>query len=274
MDYKKLNEGLKDIQNGDVGFIKKKIYKVGINNYKVPIKMFYPKVENHFNTIADVSAYASLPADKKGINMSRFSIVITECSKDSISSEAIEKILLKLQTEVECKNAYVKFKFDYLTEVFAPVTKFKSWFNIPVVMEGILEDGVIKKYITVEVNYTSLCPCSKEISKYGAHNQKSMARVKVELKNTTIHFEELKSLVDKASSCPIFNSLKRIDEKWVTEKAYENPAFTEDTSRGIAEQLDEWLDQKINDYIVVTENYESIHQSHAVGVITAGRKLK
>ena len=275
MDYKIHNEGLPDIQNEASDFIKSDIFKVGINNYKVPIKIFYPETQQHFSTIATVSAYASLPRDKKGVNMSRFSMVVTECAKDSIGSEATEKILFKLKEDVESKNTYVKLRFDYLCKVKAPVTKLESWFSIPVVMEGSLVDGVMKKFLTVEVNYTSLCPCSKEISEAGAHNQRSVSRITVELNKETITFEDLKAIVDKSSSCPIFNTLKRADEKWVTEEAYNNPAFTEDTCRKIAANLDVWIKtNRINDYVVVTENFESIHQSSAIAVMNAGKKLK
>ena len=141
-------------------------------------------------------------------------------------------------------------------------------------MEGELVNGHIRKFTTVEINYTSLCPCSKEISKYGSHNQRSVARVKVELGKENIDFEDLKEIVDKSVSCPICNTLKRIDEKYVTEKAYENPKFCEDICREISEKLDKWLDKKILDYVVVTEHFESIHQSNAISIINAGRELR
>ena len=101
MDVEKANEGLPDINESETGFIKKHIHKVGINNYKVPIKIYYPGGNTFFSTISAVSAYASLPEDKKGINMSRFSIIITECAKDSIGLEAISKMLLKLKEFVK-----------------------------------------------------------------------------------------------------------------------------------------------------------------------------
>lgn len=273
-NYKEMNKNLPDIQNKTEDFVKKSIHKVGITNYKVPIKLYYPNTDKHFSTIAKVSAYASLPSDKKGVNMSRFSQTITACAKDNISHEAITQMLIKLKENLECENIYVKLRFDYLYKTLAPESKIASWFNIPIIMEGELVDDVISKFITVEVNYTSLCPCSKEISKYGAHNQRSMARIKVELGNEILRFEDFKEIVDLSVSCPIFNTLKRIDEKFVTEKAYDNPSFSEDAARNIAKRLDKWLDREINDYSVVTENYESIHQSNAVAIITAGRNLK
>lgn len=273
INYKLLNKNLPDIQNNGNDFFKKQIYKVGINNYKVPLKLYYPKTEEYFNTIATVSAYASLSPDKKGINMSRFSQAITEYAKDNVGHKALKEILLKLKKEIESDNVYIKFKFNYLMKVIAPKSKIKSWFNIPIIMEGKLECNNIRNFLTMEINYTSLCPCSKEISKSGAHNQRSVARITIELGEETLHFEDLKEIVDKSVSCPIFNTLKRIDEKWVTERAYNNPQFSEDSCRNIAEQLDKWLDEKILDYVVVTENQESIHQSNAISIINAGREL-
>lgn len=276
MDYKELNKGLPDLQNDSKeGFIKKAIYKVGINNYKVPIKVFYPENKIEFNTIATVSAYASLPAENKGVNMSRFSETITRCAKNSLGSEAIVKILNELKEKVGAENTYVKLRFDYLTKVTAPVSKIESWFNIPVTLEGELENDKIKRFMTIETNYMSLCPCSKGMSEKNAHNQRSQARIKIELNNNIIYFENLKQLVDESSSCPIWNTLKRVDEKYVTDYSYEHAAFTEDTCRAIADKLDKWItDNLINDYVVVSENFESIHQSNAIAVINAGRKLK
>ncbi|MDD2756587.1 MAG: GTP cyclohydrolase, FolE2/MptA family, partial [Methanothrix sp.] len=222
----------------------------------------------------NVSAYISLNSNKKGVNMSRFSQVITEKAKDKIGSQAIEEILKALHKELENDNIYIKFSFNYLTKVKAPKSKIISWFDIPITMEGELVNGKIKKFMTVDINYTSLCPCSKEISKYGAHNQRSVAKIKVELNDKELMFEELKAIVDKSVSCPIYNTLKRVDEKWVTERAYENPYFSEDICRNISSELDLLLDKKIIDYVITTEHFESIHQSSAVTIMNAGRNLK
>jgi GTP cyclohydrolase I len=275
MNYKELNKGLPDIQNNATDFIQKKIYKVGINNYHIPLKLHYPEKDVYFNTIAKASAYASLTKDKKGVNMSRFSECITESVKDNLGSTAIAEILQVLKTKLEAHDAYIKFKFDYLTKVKAPESKLESWFNIPCILSGeINENNEIRKYLEVEVNYTSLCPCSKEISEDGAHNQRSVAKITLELASDLITFEEIKEIVDDSCSCPIYNTLKRIDEKYVTERAYNNPKFSEDACREIAFKLDTWIESgKIKDYVVVTQNFESIHQSDAVAVISAGKEL-
>ncbi len=275
-NYKELNKDIPDIQNTDTNFIKKHIHKVGINNYKIPLKIYYPSNDIYFNTIARVSAYASLSEDKKGIDMSRFSECITHWSKDRLCSEAVEYILKDLKDKIKADNCYVKFRFDYLVKVNAPKSKIESWFNIPVMVEGnISKENIIRKFVTTEINYTSLCPCSKEISSpKGAHNQRSMCRIKVETNKDSIYFEEFKEIVDKHSSYPIYNTLKRIDEKEVTEKAYNNPKFCEDTARGVSQKLDEWIKkEKILDYVVVAENFESIHQSNAISIINAGKEL-
>jgi len=269
---------LPDIQNTTTGFIKKHIYKVGINNYKLPIGIWEPNKKITFNTIAKVSTYASLRNDKKGTNMSRLSHYITECAKDHMCSDALLHMLKGLKQKMEADDCYVKLRYDYLTKVISPESKIESWFNIPVVIEGeINQFDEIKKYITVNINYTSLCPCSKEMSIENAHNQRSNCRIKIEqnLNYPDILFEDLKSIVDKHCSCPIYNTLKRPDEKYVTDKMYNNPKFCEDTARGVAQELDKMIEIKhILDYVIVAENFESIHQSNAVAVITAGKKLK
>lgn len=145
--------------------------------------------------------------------------------------------------------------------------------------EGRLVNGEKRFFLHANVLYASLCPCSKEISDYGAHNQQSYADVTVELadmkadKHETYWFEELVEAVEKSSSAPIVNALKRVDEAYQTELMYENPVFVEDMVRKVAVELDKDLDGRIKDYLVIVNHYESIHSSIAVSVINAGRDL-
>jgi GTP cyclohydrolase I len=143
-------------------------------------------------------------------------------------------------------------------------------------MEGKLIDGVVKLYLTVSVLYASLCPCSKEISDYGAHNQRSVADVTVELDESkgVMWIEELIDIVERCSSAPIINALKRVDEAYQTELMYENPRFVEDMVRLIGQELDKEMDKRIVDYSVVVNHYESIHSSTACAVICAGKELR
>jgi MptA/FolE2 family GTP cyclohydrolase len=142
-----------------------------------------------------------------------------------------------------------------------------------VTFEGEQKASKAKLFLTVDVPYTSVCPCSKEISKYGAHVQRSVASIKVQLIEM-VRIEELIKVVEGCASCEMFSVLKRQDEKFVTETSYENPAFVEDMSRDIATQLDAMLDTKIADYYVVVNHFESIHPHDAVCIITAERELQ
>ena len=146
--------------------------------------------------------------------------------------------------------------------------------------EGRLINGEKRYYLSANVLYASLCPCSKEISDYGAHNQQSYADVTVELNKENLStgnkfwFEELIEAVEESCSAPIVNALKRVDEAYQTELMYENPVFVEDMVRKVGEKLDVHLDSRIKDYLVVVNHFESIHSSTAVSVINAGRDLR
>lgn len=255
------------------------INKVGIRNLKLPInvvKRYSRNTESYnlVNTIADISVYTSLNPAAKGANMSRYSIVMHEVIKDSITTNILDNTLDKLANTLESKNSYVKFKFPYFIEKEAPVSKIKSIMTYDCILSGEMIDGTKKKYLTVTVPYTSLCPCSKEISEFGAHNQFSTATVTVELIHC-LWIEDLIELVEKVASCPIWTTLKRPDEKYVTETAYNNPKFVEDMSRDISIELDKLVDIKVvSDYSIVINHNESIHNHIATAIISKGKNLK
>jgi len=184
-------------------------------------------------------------------------------------------LLSECKSRLKSDNAFVRIKFDYFLKRKAPVSGIESHMDYRGSMEGKLIDGVTRLYLTVNVLYASLCPCSKEISDYGAHNQRSVADVTVELDEShgVMWIEELIDVVERCSSAPIINALKRVDEAYQTELMYENPRFVEDMVRLIGQELDEELDKRIKDYSVVVNHYESIHSSTACAVITAGREL-
>lgn len=247
--------------------------KVGIRQLKVPISLKRRSDKQVINTIADVSVYTSLNEEVKGVNMSRYAIVLHEAIKDHIGADIIETLLDKLSTVLESRDSYVKFRFPYFIEKEAPVSKMKGYLDYECTLEGTMINGEKRKYLTVDVNYTSLCPCSKEISQYGAHNQPSTASVKIELKKF-VWIEDVVDLVENLASCQIFSVLKRPDEAYVTEHAYENPKFVEDMARDTAVALDKWLDDSIEDYVVVINHFESIHNHVATCITDAGRRLK
>jgi GTP cyclohydrolase I len=154
--------------------------------------------------------------------------------------------------------------FPYFVNKQAPVTGVQSLLDYDVTFIGEIRDGKPTMYIKVIVPVTSLCPCSKEISDYGAHNQRSHVTVQVRTKGF-IWIEELIDLVEGQASCELYGLLKRPDEKYVTEMAYDNPKFVEDMVRDVATQLNE--DDRISSYVVESENFESIHNHSAYALI-------
>jgi GTP cyclohydrolase I len=276
----KKNSDLPDTQRQVSGFPKKIIKKVGIRNVKLPLKIVRRDGSINYSS-GDISIYTDLNKAVRGSNMSRYRILIDDylVHKDLNLREMIREMLPATREKLEATNAFIKIKFDYFLALNAPVSKIDCFHRFPCVLEGILtqENGidVYKYYLTVNVNYTSLCPCSKNISQYGAHNQRSNAEIKVELNNDKIMWiEDIIDLVEQCASAPIRNILKRNDELYQTELMYENPMFVEDMSRVIAEKLDFYLDKEINDYCIIVEHQESIHQHDCLAILNAGRRLQ
>ena len=277
MPVKKHRHELPDVQERTSGFPKKYIKKVGIRQVKVPLK-----VQRKDGTInicsADISMYSSLKKEEKGTNMSRYRILIEEylINKDLVLHDFIHELLQATRIKLKQDNAYVKIQFPYYFIQKSPVSDISSYMDINVAFEGELVSDKVELTLTVRVPYTSCCPCSKEISLHGAHNQRSFAEVKVTLneKNGILWIEDIYDLVTKLASAPIINGLKREDEKWQTELMFEQPRFVEDMVRLIGEQLDKELDKRITDYVIVCNHEESIHTHDATAILTAGRILK
>jgi len=280
---------LADIQEQTDGFPQKEIKKVGIRGVQVPLKVL--RKDGTINqSSADVSVYTNLNDKVKGANMSRYRIVLEEylIGKDLNLREYLRELLKATRERLGATDSYVKIKFDYFMVNTAPASKLKSYMNYKCCIEGKHkefcgtynnvdgEHSIEEIYLTVQVPYTSLCPCSKEISDYGAHNQRSFADVKVKLVDGEICWiEDIIETIESIASAPIINGLKREDEAYQTEQMYENPRFVEDMVRLIAEKLDnDYLDKTISDYSVVVNHEESIHLHNAVAVITAERDLQ
>jgi len=248
----------------------KKINKVGIRE-------MYSEVEFNNKVIpGNFSMYVSLISNK-GIHMSRLPQVILEKSPIQINKDYLKNVLDTMgeRSGDFCEDYYIKISFDYLRKIFSPVTHLKHPVRVPIKIKVEKKNNEYKFYLEAIVSYTSLCPCSKEISEYSAHNQRSEATITVEL-GAMDYFSAIKKLIDaveNTSSCRIYGLLKREDEKYVTEKAYENPRFVEDMSRGVAEQLDKLIDREIKDYSIVINHFESIHQHNAVAILNYGERL-
>lgn len=272
----KTNADIPDIQNTLDGFPKKYIPKVGSRDATVPIKII--RKDGSVNQCTGkMSMYTDLTPEVKGTNMSRYRILIEEILQQDeyYIHEVVPHLLQECKSRLKSDNAYVKIKFDYFLKRKAPVSGIESHMDYRGNMEGRLVNGVERLYLTVDVMYASLCPCSKEISDYGAHNQRSVANVTVEIDESkgVLWIEDIIDMVERSASAPIINALKRVDEAYQTELMYENPVFVEDMVRKVAVELDKELDNRIKDYSVVVNHYESIHTSVAVAVISAGREL-
>lgn len=273
----KLKADLPDIQESKDGFIKKHIKKVGIMNTLVPLKV--QRKDGSVNvSSATIDIYSDLNKETKGVNMSRYRIIIEEMliDKELVLGDLVRELLNEVAKRLKASDAYVKIKFPYHTVKVAPASGVKSHMDYVCSLEGKLVNGKHEIFLTVTVPYTSCCPCSKEISDYGAHNQRSFADVTVQVdeKQGVFWIEDIIDIVESEASAPIINSLKREDEAFQTEKMYERPRFVEDMVRNISHRLDKELDKRIADYAVVTRHEESIHTHDAVAIITAGRGLQ
>jgi GTP cyclohydrolase IB len=240
------------------------INKVGVKNIRYPITVL-DKAKGFQHTVASVNMYVGLPHRFKGTHMSRF-VEILNKYKGHIAIKTFSTILTEVKRKLKAETAHLEVEFPYFIEKEAPVTKSRS------LMEYICrfcgssneEDDF---YVGIVVPITTVCPCSKEISQFGAHNQRSLVTVNLRFKKF-IWIEDIVQLVEDCASCDLYSILKRPDEKFVTEKAYENPMFVEDVVREIAKRLKK--DVNITWFTVESENFESIHNHSAYAYVERG----
>lgn len=230
--------------------------KVGIKDLKWPIKVM-DKTQGVQNTVGEIALSVDLPSDVRGTHMSRFVELINNF--DTVSPKGLEVLLLELKDKLQAKRAYCNIKFDYFIKKPSPVTEIVSPFNVICTFEAEQNDE-FKFFINVAVPVNTLCPCSKEISEFGAHNQRATISIKITM-NKLIWIEDIVKIAEESASSPIYSLLKREDEKFVTENAYLHPRFVEDVVREASIKLDhmdgvEW-------YSVHVESIESIHNHSA-----------
>lgn len=244
------------------------IQKVGVKDVEIPLKIERkPDLEGSKPELEVVYAKAkmsvSLPSEFKGTHMSRFIEILNKYKKESLCIDDIEKVLFDMKNKLEAQDAYLKFDFKYFIKKIAPVSKMASLMCYDCSFEGEIDkDCNYHFYLIAKVPITTLCPCSKEISKYGAHNQRAQLKIKISYKNgEIIWLEDLIKMAESCASSEIYPLLKREDEKYVTEHAYENPKFVEDVTRDIVGKLKD--DKKITFWEVEMEAFESIHAHNA-----------
>ncbi len=242
------------------------INKVGVKDIRYPIVvMDKSKVRQH--TVARINMYVDLPHHFKGTHMSRF-IEILNQYRGEITIRNMGEILEGMKKRLESSCAHMELEFPYFIEKEAPVSRASSLMEYQCRLRGSL--GVEKDFVLgVTVPVTSLCPCSREISARGAHNQRSAVKVEIRMKKF-IWIEDLIAWVEACGSAPVYSLLKREDEKALTEQAYDHPMFVEDVVRAVTEKLKNV--EEIQWFRVECENFESIHNHSAYALVeSAGR---
>ena len=238
------------------------INKVGIKDIRHPVRV-RDRSAGQQHTIANFNMYVNLPHNFKGTHMSRF-VQILNSHENEIGVESFKEMLTEMAERLEADAGHIEMNFPYFINKKAPVSGVESLLDYDVTLIGEIKQGKPLMFIKVVVPVTSLCPCSKEISAYGAHNQRSHVTVQVRT-NGFVWIEEVIELVEKEASCELYGLLKRPDEKYVTERAYDNPKFVEDMVRDVAARLNS--DERISAYVVESENFESIHNHSAYALI-------
>lgn len=253
---------MKDVQNSsDQRGIA--IQRVGINDVHLP---FLIKTQGGAfqQVLARIKFTVALPMEYKGTHMSRFLEILNPWSRKPVAEDEMNAILSEALQRLEAQSANLCIDFKYFIDKKAPVSGGASVLDLNCSFQGEKRRGENMDFqLGVEVPFTSLCPCSKEISRYGAHNQRGLMRVQVRFAQAVdcIYIEDLAKIMENQASCPIYPLLKREDEKYVTETAYENPKFVEDILRDLVLALREL--PGLEWFSVECENFESIHNHSA-----------
>ena len=263
---KTVSKELQDTQNKvDVRSIP--INRVGIKDIKYPFQISDKNGEIQ-TTVGTFIMSVGLPHDVKGTHMSRF-VKILEDQKDFISIENFEQLVKNTTKILSSESAYISVDFTYFKKKSAPVSRVESLLDYSVNFTCEVKNNIVNKYLKVIVPVTSLCPCSKNISDYGAHNQRSHISAHIRIEKT-VWIDDVIEILENQASCQIYGLLKRPDEKYVTEQAYDNPKFTEDIIRDLAVSLNK--DDRITAYKIESENFESIHNHSAYAYIEKDKK--
>ena len=237
------------------------IDRVGIKNISHPVRV-KDRSAGEQHTIATFNMYVGLPHNFKGTHMSRFVEILH--TEREISVESFRAMLVKMTERLEADTGHIEMSFPFFVMKRAPVSGVESLMDYHASLIGERCGGHTDTWVKVVVPVTSLCPCSKRISAYGAHNQRSHVTIKARLR-AHMWIEELIEIAEREASCELYGILKRPDEKYVTERAYDNPKFVEDMVRDVARRLNE--EERIAAYVVESENFESIHNHSAYALI-------
>ena len=241
---------MKDVQNEeDKRGVK--IHQVGVTGVVIPIEV-KDKNKGYQSTIGTFDISVGLPADKKGTHMSRFIEYLQTLNEPLSIQMLVMTILPEIKSQLEAEHGSISVQFPYFIDVEAPVSKMSSKLQVCVTFSATDEDA----YLTVNTPVTTLCPCSKELSEYGAHNQRGQVIITIKA-DGWVWIEELIDIANKSASAPIIPLLKRPDEKAVTELAYDNPRFVEDVVREAAILLEGH--PQVSEFRVTSVNHENLN---------------
>lgn len=247
------------------------IQKVGVKDVHLPFQIM-TKDGGLQGVLANLQLTVEVPRQYKGTHMSRFIEILSEWSQKAISSREMESILRDTVERLDASRAHLDIRFKYFIPKKAPVSGLVSLLDYDCRFSATLTRGQSFHFVMgLEVPFTSVCPCSKEISVYGAHNQRGLMKVRIQHRpGHFVWIEDLAQLMENQASCPVYPLLKREDEKYVTERAYENPKFVEDILRDLVLALRGL--EHVQWFEVECENYESIHNHSAYASHLEGKE--
>jgi GTP cyclohydrolase IB len=237
------------------------IQRVGVKSLTHP--MMVATARGPQPTVASVDMYVALPAEQKGTHMSRF-IDVVQSHRDALSRASVHGLLERMLQKLDAHDGYVELRLPYFVLKSAPVSGVESLMDYQLTLAVERRGSTTRYRQKVVVPVTSLCPCSKKVADYGAHNQRAHLTLTLTLADE-MHVEEQIRIAEEAASCEVWGLLKRTDEKYVTERAYDNPKFVEDVVRDVAAVLD--ADTRVLAYVIEAENFESIHNHSAYALI-------
>ena len=243
------------------------IDRVGIKALRHPIRVLGRDGEIK-HTVATFDMTVRLAHDVKGTHMSRF-VETLESNDEALSAATFGALLKRMVERLEVTEGRIQIAFPYFIKKSAPVSGVTSLLDVEVLLTGEISGETTTVITKVTVPVTSLCPCSKEISAYGAHNQRSHISISLR-SNTPMMIEDIVRIAEDQASAELYGILKRTDEKFVTERAYDNPKFVEDLVRDIAAALN--ADARVDAYVIESENFESIHNHSAYAVIERDKR--
>ena len=243
-----------------------RIDKVGVRGLRFPVQVRDRSSDSLQSTVATIGLFVDLPQEFKGTHMSRF-VEVLNAHGSVIHVESIPVMLREMQAKLHAQNAHLEMEFPFFLVKQAPVSRKPGVMDYTVRFDAVLTGQEYDLLLTVKCNVTTLCPCSKAIARYGAHNQRGEVTVQVRTRDI-FWIEDLIALIESCGSSEMYSLLKREDEKAVTERAYENPVFVEDLVRNVAVKLN--ARSNVTWYRVEAENYESIHNHNAYACIEKG----